>query len=284
MRTIEDYFRGRKLAIVTKHEKEKVIAPLLEKALGVRCYVPDHIDTDILGTFTGEVERKDDPLSTLRNKCMLAMDNQDCDLCVASEGSFGPHPAIFFVNADDELLMLIDRKNDLSVISRELSTATNFNGREVATERQLREFAKEVLFPSHGLILRNAKNGMDCIIKGITEWETLNRSFGEIQHRFGTVYAETDMRAMYNPSRCEVIGKAAEKLIATLLSQCPECGTPGFDVTKIKKGLPCSWCGFPTESTWSYVYQCAKCTYSSEKRFPHGKTREDPMYCGNCNP
>jgi hypothetical protein len=57
-------FKGRSLVIATK--KEKVIAPLLEEALGIVCFVPEDFDTDTLGTFTGEIERKLDPISTAR--------------------------------------------------------------------------------------------------------------------------------------------------------------------------------------------------------------------------
>jgi hypothetical protein len=40
-------FKGRKLLIATKHEKEKVIAPILEKELGVSCFVINDFDVDI---------------------------------------------------------------------------------------------------------------------------------------------------------------------------------------------------------------------------------------------
>ena len=59
-------FEGRKLLIATKHKKEIVIAPILEKELGVTCFVAPDLDTDELGTFTGEVERRDDPFTTAR--------------------------------------------------------------------------------------------------------------------------------------------------------------------------------------------------------------------------
>lgn len=99
-------FSGRHLLIATKHGKEKVIAPILESALNVKCFVATDLDTDKLGTFTGEVERTDSPLNTLRNKCLMAMELVDCNLVVASEGSFGTHPTAYFIHADDELLNL----------------------------------------------------------------------------------------------------------------------------------------------------------------------------------
>ena len=46
-------FKGRKLLIATKHHKEMIIAPILEKELAVTCYTSDVFDTDSLGTFSG---------------------------------------------------------------------------------------------------------------------------------------------------------------------------------------------------------------------------------------
>ena len=109
-------FANRKMIIATKHSKESVMAPLFEKSLGVKCFVVDNFDTDTLGTFTGEVERADDAVTILRKKCLMAMQKNNCDLGVASEGSFGPHPTMFFINSDDELAILIDKKNDLEII------------------------------------------------------------------------------------------------------------------------------------------------------------------------
>lgn len=284
MKNSANYFQNRQMLIATKHEKEKVITPLLEKELGVKCFVPENFDTDVLGTFTGEIERKDGPVTTLRNKCLMAMEKYSCDLAVASEGSFGPHPNLFFVNADDELVMLIDRKNEIEIIARELSTETNFNGSEIKSEKQLKDFAQQTKFPSHSLILRNEKDCCKKIVKGISDWEILMNTYKEIVQTFGSAYAETDMRAMHNPSRMKVIEKASEKLVAKIFSQCSQCGTLGFDITEVKRGLPCNSCGFPTDSSLSYVYVCRKCSHKVEKMYPNNKTSEEPMYCQICNP
>jgi ribosomal protein S27AE len=277
-------FQDRKLIIATKHEKEKVIAPLLERALGVSCFVDENFDTDMLGTFTGEVERELDPIATARKKCLTAMELSNCDLGVASEGSFGPHPSMFFVNADDEFLIFIDKKNNLEIIVRELSTATNFNGKEIKNEEELLDFASAINFPTHGLILRKTKSDNDNIIKGITNLNRLKEAFTELLDKFKTVYAETDMRAMYNPSRMKVIEAATQKLITKINSLCPQCSQPGFGITDAKRGLACSLCGLPTQSTLSYIYVCQQCEYTKEEMYPHKKTTEDPMYCDYCNP
>ncbi len=112
-------FKNRRLVIATKHEKESVIAPLLEEALGVSCFIIEGFDTDSWGTFSGEVERKQDPIATARQKCLKAMELSNCELGVASEGSFGAHPSLFFTSADDEFLIFIDKKNNLHQVRSE---------------------------------------------------------------------------------------------------------------------------------------------------------------------
>jgi len=277
-------FKGRTLLIATKHNKEKVIGPLFEDELGVKCIVPLDFDTDKLGTFTGEIERKEDPITTARNKCLMAMELTGFDMAIASEGSFGAHPSYFFVSADDEFLLFLDKKNGLEIITRELSTETNFNGGEIKSEKELRDFANTAEFPSHGLIIRKKKDDYSEIIKDITDWPTLLKTYRHFSKKEGLAYIETDMRAMFNPTRMKVIEKATQKLVEKIKSCCPKCSTPGFGITDAKTGLPCELCNFPTRSTLSYIYVCQKCSFSKEEKYPKGKKKENPMYCDICNP
>jgi len=277
-------FKGRTLLLVTKHGKEKVISPILEKELGVKCLVTENFDTDMLGTFTGDVERKDDPIMTARKKCLLALEFSSYDLALASEGSFGPHPSLFFVPADDEFLVLIDKKNDLEIIARELSIKTNFSGSEIRTEEELCEFARNAKFPSHRLIVRRTKNDFSEMVKGIGDKHLLKNTFSIFSTNYGAAFVETDMRAMYNPTRMRVIEKATKKLADKIKTSCPVCETPGFGITEVRTGLPCQICNYPTKSTLSYKYSCLKCSYNREEKYPDGKFTEDPMWCDLCNP
>jgi hypothetical protein len=277
-------FQNRSLLIATQHGKETVMAPLLEAALGVRCITSQGFDTDTLGTFTGEVERRLDPYATAKEKCLQAMERMGCDLAVSSEGSFGPHPALFFVPSGDELVVLIDKRHGLEVFGRELTTATNFAGSAVHTERELLAFAEKAGFPQHALILRPAAAAPTGIIKGITEQAALLQAFRQLLGQHGSVYVETDMRAMHNPTRMAAIGKATEKLIGKLLHHCPNCAMPGMDVAEAIAGLPCNLCGLPTKSTLAYIYRCKHCTFAEEVRFPLGKQTEEPRFCDYCNP
>jgi len=277
-------FEGRTLVIATMHKKEQVLAPILETGLGVKCILPEHFNSDQWGTFSGEIERSLDPVATAREKCLRAMELSGCDLGIASEGSFGPHPNLFFIHADDEFLLLIDSKNNIEIISRELSTKTNFNAKTIHTEKELLDFASLVDFPTHGLILKGANDSSNRIYKGIVNQNELIHVFNELKQQNLLVQVETDMRAMYNPTRMSVIETVALKLIKKVQSTCPNCGIPGFDITDIRAGLLCSLCGTPTKSAIAYISICGHCGFTKEDMYPKGKTTEDPMYCDRCNP
>lgn len=277
-------FTGRKLLIATKHAKESVIQPLFEKEFNVTCHTNTTFDTDILGTFSGEIERRFSTMETLRKKCLLAAQEEKFDLIVASEGSFGTHPTLFFAAADDKFMLFLDLKNNIEISSREISLETNFSGEEVNTSNQLLVFAEKALFPSHALILKSSEKNPEIIYKGIVQKEDLLNKFQELKSKFSSVFVETDMRAHLNPTRMQVIQKATEKLVAKIKKTCPSCNFPGFDVEEIIKGLPCDNCGLPTKSTLALKYSCKNCDFKQEQKFPNNKKFEEPTFCDYCNP
>ena len=277
-------FQERKVVIATKHHKELVIAPIIEKELGMISVLVDEFDSDQFGTFSGEIVREYDPIETARKKCELAMKLSNCDMAIASEGSFGPHPSTPFLSVDDEVLLFIDQKNSLEVVVRTMTTETNFNGSYVSNESELNDFLEMILFPSHGVILKPCKENTDKLIKGVADKKMLFSAFHQMMAAYGSVYVETDMRAMYNPTRMKQIEKTTTKLAIRLKSTCPNCENPGYGITDVKEGLPCSNCGSPTSSILSHIYECQACKYSSEVKYPNNKSSEEPMYCQNCNP
>ncbi len=277
-------FNDRLLLIATKHEKSKVLAPLLERALSVQCLPLSNFDTDTLGTFSGEVERKDDPLTTLRKKCMSSAEAHGVDLVIATEGSFGPHPIYASVPANDELIMLLDLKNNLELVARELNTKTNYGGAAFSKFEELLLFAYDKGFPQHGLILKDRAVEFSLCTKGIRNEMDLQQSFKQLKKYNQSVWAETDMRAHMNPTRMEVIELAAHKLIKHLKCECPHCKRPGFIVKRYTTGLLCALCGSPTPSIKSEVKICDSCSYEEVNLLDANKTTADPIYCLVCNP
>lgn len=275
-------FKARKLVIATMHGKEEVLAPILEKSLGVEVIVPQEFDTDLYGTFFGELEREKDPLETAKIKCLDACRVTGCSLAVASEGSFGPHPTIYFIPADEEILVFMDLENDIYVRARVVSPKTNFGGNTFTDWETAVKFANWARFPSHGLIIADQQRMH--VKKGIQDWALLEKHFNECLENYGSVVLQTDMRAMYNPMRLEVIAQVAAILVQTVLRICPSCSFPGYDVSKVNSGLPCSQCGLPTTAILSHIYECQKCHHTEVKRYPKDKKTEDPQFCDHCNP
>ncbi|MBC1225360.1 hypothetical protein GNF09_37015, partial [Nostoc sp. UCD120] len=93
----QQLFNERLVVLATMHQKEKVIAPLLEQELGIKIIVPQDFNTDIFGTFTREVERPGTQIAAAKLKAEKALELTQENLAVASEGSFTPHPFVPYI-------------------------------------------------------------------------------------------------------------------------------------------------------------------------------------------
>lgn len=281
---IHELFRDRKLVIATMHGKELVMKPVIKQYLPVTCMTTPALDTDAFGTFSGEVERIHGPLLTLRNKILAALELTGETLGLGSEGSFGPDPRIPYVHSNHELVMLIDRENGLEIVGSALSTSTNFARQTIQSQADLNAFAEKIQFPSHGMILKQVTNGrVTAMQKGILYWEALQGACIALKKPGAQLIAESDMRALYNPTRMVVIEQATKNLMKKLITLCPDCLHPGFSCVEVQPGLPCAHCGEPTELPLQRVYHCQQCGYTDE-RMDLNKPKADPQYCQHCNP
>ena len=163
------FFKNRVAVLATMHKKERVIAPLLDKCLGIKITVPQNFNTDKFGSFTREIERSGSQIEAARLKAQQALLVSGESLAIASEGSFAPHPSLTYIPCNREVIILIDRKNDLEIIGEELSTDTNHNHSKVSNIKQAFDFAEKVGFPEHALVvmLREYPKNKEEIIKGI---------------------------------------------------------------------------------------------------------------------
>ncbi|GAE27381.1 hypothetical protein JCM9140_3517 [Halalkalibacter wakoensis JCM 9140] len=277
---MKDLFNKRKAVLATMHKKEEVIAPILKTELGIEIIVPLNFNSDKFGTFTNEIERAGNQLEAARKKVEQAMKDLQVTLGVASEGSFGPHPAFPYVSFNRELILLIDQEQGLEVTGYVANGNTNYAQKEVKSFEEAHEFALSIGFPSHGVIVGHDRD----FIKGITDVNELKKAVRTKLDGSATTIIETDMRAMYNPTRMKNIELATYDLVKKIKTPCPSCQTPGFEIKEAKKGLVCMSCNFPTDLIKSYLYECKKCSFQEEVHNPNGKQYADPMYCQLCNP
>lgn len=270
------------------HGKEQAVAPRLEAVLDLRVVVPSNLDTDTLGTFTGEVERPAGILETAVRKAKLGMEVSGLELGIASEGSYGPHPVVPFLPLGRELIVLVDAVRGITIHERLLAERTNFANIAVGPGDEIGDFLERVGFPDHALIVRpNEKSAENQHLhKGIRTLTELREAIGACGNASpdGKARLETDMRAHMNPTRMQAIEQLSGKLADRLASPCPSCGCPGFGQVDASPGLPCAACGAPTELLAIEVFGCAGCDYTERRPRADGIESADPAQCPYCNP
>ena len=280
-------YRKRTVSLATRHAKERAIARPFRSALGLEVLAPAGLDTDALGTFTGEVPREGTPLEVCERKARLGMTITGLPLGIASEGSFGPHPFIPFIPAGVELMTFIDDERGFVLTERCICENTNYGHCEARNVDELTDWLAHAGFPSHALIVRTASDGPGApIAKGVTTIDGLRAAMAEAAARSdnGVAWVESDMRAHLNPTRMRSIRRLAFKLARRLATQCPSCSAPGWGQTGTVKGLPCEWCGAPTEMVHKEIFSCGLCELREERPRRDGLRTISPQHCPLCNP
>ena len=277
------YFGGRAL-LTSKHRKLALFQrPFLEELNLTIDELP--LDTDLLGTFSGEVERTAPPRETAIRKAELGLDATGLVLGIASEGSIGADPVVPWLQCDYELAVFIDRERDLviseSYRSDEIIAAT-------ITARpgdDLSSFILKADFPHHGLIVRTPSMEAPTARKGIHDNSALREAIEELAALSPTrqVVIESDFRAMHSPSRARNISAVATRLASRIAAQCPECTSPGWGVVDYLKGVECRECGDENpDAMKAEILGCYGCTYRAPGKILHEFL--EPAQCNFCNP
>lgn len=269
------------VAFATKHGKEQQFAPSLGRVLGVEVAVAD-LDTDQLGTFTGEVPRPSGQLDTARQKARWALNHTGARYGLSSEGSFGPHPQIPFVAGGLELAVFIDRDEDLEIAERLWCSDTNFSHLTISEASIPAAFLDRVGFPSHAVIVSPERDG-GPYVKGIQDAVELADAIAAIIAVSGAAVIQTDMRAHLNPTRQRCLEQLAERLAARLLERCPRCDARGWGIVDVSVGLPCQWCGSATDKIAADHFACTRSGCGHQEQLARVELAS-PADCPRCNP
>lgn len=276
------YYQNQSVLLASKHHKERAIATVFFDKLSCTLDVHD-FDTDQFGTFTGDIARTLSPYDTCLLKAKTAAEHFNYALALASEGSFGSHPAFPFVPSAHELMIFIDRKHQWVISEQIVSQKTNYAMISIDKQTDIDAFLKQIQFPSHALIIQAGSNN-HTIAKGIHDLQTLSHNLTLGFKTEKKLRLATDMRAMMNPTRMEVIGELAEKLALKIATHCIKCSCPGFGLNTTRGSLPCALCGAPTSYYQEEVWGCAHCDHKEYKIRKDGLLTADPSYCTYCNP
>lgn len=274
---------GSVAVLTTRHGKGPLIGPVLTRRVGL-CVSELVLDTDVLGTFTGEVPRPGTPEEVVVAKARLGMEATGCPLGIASEGTIGPHPHSPFVICDTEHVVLVDDVRGTVVRGSHVATGIPALSLEVEPGSLDHGLLSRGGFPEHGVIVRPA-GGTAPVFKGIHSIAALRRAVEACAEgsETGTVHLESDFRALHHPSRRSTIARAAEDLARRLAALCPGCGTPGWGVARRRPGAHCAACDGPTPLASADVYGCPSCGEEVEVNVAP-EDGVDPARCPWCNP
>lgn len=277
-------YSGAEVALLTLHGKERVIAPVLEGALGCRVRHESGYNTDLLGTFTRDIPRAGMQLEAARKKARIGMQLSGLPLGLASEGSFGADPFAGMFPWNMEFLIFIDDERELEVVGI-AQGAANLSHLLAEDWAAVEVYAKQAGFAEHHLVVRPEGEDDPRMRKGIASWAELEAAFAWALAASGNgrVFVENDVRAHANPTRMANIRLAAQDLVNKMGSHCPACDTIGYWPVEHVPGLTCEACGLPTRQTRAEIWGCIKCGYRESKPVA-GPGRAEPSHCGYCNP
>jgi len=270
------------------HGKEAAISPAFWKTLGVRVETLIGINTDALGTFTGEIARFGTIRETAIAKARLGMTAMGLSIGVASEGSYGPHPHIPLIAGGIELMVVVD--DDLGIVVSEhlIDDAPVYDYVVTSEIGDISSFLDRICFPSHALIVRphETDDREAMIYKGLRSVEALIDAIGSAAGHSddNRALVQTDMRAHMNPTRMATLRRLANSLCDRVATSCPGCDMPGYGLVDIEGGLPCEWCGAPSLMVSHHVFGCVACGFRERRPRPDGLTHADPGHCPKCNP
>lgn len=294
-------YAGHAVALATRHGKQRVIGRALRHGLGAELVHLSDLDTDALGSFCGTTSRRGSALEACIAKAELALRHGGTALAIASEGSFGPHPAVPLLPIGVEVMVFLDRLRGLTIHEQLQARRTNFSQRRVTLEAleaddassELQRWLHAVGFPRHGLIVRAAADpraakpaSATTIHKGIHSMDALRAAIrcAAAEVPTGEVQLETDMRAHCNPTRMASIRQLSFRLVRRIATPCPSCQAPGWGLIDVLPGLPCGWCGQPTALIRGEIHGCVRCDHRQERPHRDGLCQADPGQCPFCNP
>ena len=267
--------------MATKHDKGKLVTQPFKEILGMQVQEVV-VDTDVFGTFSGEVERVGTPLETAIKKAQLGIEATGNPYALASEGSVGPDPFFGFINANIETMVFVDDELGIQVHetirSNEIVAFTT-----TTTKNNLEEFLKKADFPNHALIVK--PNSGPGAIKGIRDLVGLEEAIKKSRDLStdGQAIIESDLRAMCSPSRQKNIAAVGLKLVQRLSMTCPDCQAPGWGLKSYVRGVECSQCGDLSEDAISReIMGCFKCEFTVLGAVIN--LTLDPARCMSCNP
>jgi hypothetical protein len=248
--------------------------------------VAPQLDTDELGTFSGEVPRPDALVETCVLKAELAFRSLDVDCAIANEGSYGPIEAVPLVSSGLEIMAFIDRKRGIRIIETLTTHRTNWRLlRFKAGDPNVPKVVEAMGFPHYGVFVVCSSDWSRPIKDLLTLDDVVSAMDQEARRsEDGFAVLFSDMRAHRNATRMRVLRALSWKLAKRLERLCPQCLTPGFGSIGNRRGLPCEACGEPTHWVHFEIDGCSVCGHAEARPRKDGRKTAKKLSCASCSP
>jgi hypothetical protein len=272
------------VAFATMHGKEEIVAPIFERELGWELHAVD-INTDLFGTFSGEIPRALSAYDTVIEKARRGALHAGLARGIASEGSIGAHPHLPFLEADVEMMALVDVERDVHLVVTHIGPGIVALREVWSSTTDLEEICARADLPHHALIVRRGEGPSLWARKGIRNSADLAAAIADAfrEGQAGDVVMESDFRAMMSPTRQANIAACAALLARRIATLCPSCNTWGWGVVGVERGVPCTGCGGVEEGAVSAdIEGCVSCSHTEARAREHASV--DPSHCQTCNP
>jgi len=260
------------------------MAPPFRRLIGAEVIVAPDIDTDRLGTFSGEVPRPDALIETALLKAELVFRTLDVDCALANEGSYGPIERVPLSPGGLEIMAFIDRKRGIRLVETLVTHRTNWRlMRFKAGDPNVPAAVKALGFPDYGVfVISNTDSSRP--VKGLSALEDVVAAVDREAKRSadGLAILISDMRAHRNPKRMKVLRALSWKLARRLVRLCPKCQAPGFGPVGARRGLPCERCGGATHYVHFEIDGCAACDHVVARPRKDGKRTAPKLACKAC--
>lgn len=273
-------YRGEVIAFATMHGKELLARDAFRDVLGADVIAPAGLDTDAFGSFSGEVPRTRSPIDTARAKARLALTTSDAAAALASEGSF--RSDFGWLTRHQELLVFVDDARRIELVEAFTGPVDLPPARAVTSGKRAVAFAEAMGFPRQGVMVHADRAQGTEVAKELRTPTALAAHVDRLAREGASVTITPDYRAHRSPARSEVIRRLCVRMAERLSTPCPACATPGYGRTDVRRGLPCSDCGEPTELPLADVHGCASC--DATHLVPRVPPLAEPRWCDGCNP
>ena len=286
MAVIGHPYANARIGLATIHAKELAVAPAFRRVLGAEVVVAHGLDTDALGTFSGEVARPDALVETCVLKAELAFRSLDVDCAIANEGSYGPIDRVPLVASGVEIMAFIDRKRGLKLVETLATHRTNWRLRRFkAGDPNVPAVVTAMGFPRYGVFVISSSDASRPV-KDLSNMDEVVAAVNREANRSdeGVAIVIADMRANRNPTRMRVLRALSWKLAKRLQRLCPRCQTPGFGPVASRRGLPCECCGEPTHWVDFGIDGCSVCGHAESRPRRDGRKTAPKLSCSSCNP